>query len=88
MWYCGSGVGTTKRRSNKMPQVPHGKILAIRQEDAVEVKMPTNGETDWVRICFGKGHEVWMNSEQFKSLMADGVEILPQLTFENKDVES
>jgi hypothetical protein len=69
-----------------MPQVIYEKILAIRQDDKVEVKMPKKGETDWVRICFGKGHEVWMNSEQFKTLMAQGVEILPQLTFENKDV--
>jgi hypothetical protein len=40
-----------------------------------------------VRLCFGKGHEVWMNSEQFKSVMAQGVDILPQVTFENKDIE-
>ena len=70
-----------------MPQLLRGKILAIRQKDTVEVKMPKNGETDWVRIAFGDGHEAWMNSEQFKSLMAQGVEILPKLTFEDKDVE-
>jgi len=40
-----------------------------------------------VRLCFGKGHEVWMISEQFKSVMAQGVDILPQVTFENKDTE-
>jgi hypothetical protein len=69
-----------------MPQMLYGKVLAIRQDDAVEVKMPTNGETDWVRLCFGGGHEVWLNAERFQSVMAQGVETLPQLTFSKKDI--
>jgi hypothetical protein len=71
-----------------MPQLLYGKIIRATKDDIGEIKLPTTSETDWARICFSKGYAVWLNAEQFKGLMSQGIEILPQLTFENKDVEA
>src|SRR5690348_6859989 len=86
VWYCGSGAGNAKSGRNEMPQLLREKIFAVRREDKVEVRMPKNGQTDWVHLAFGEGYEAWLSAEQFKSLMSQGAEVLLQLTFENKDV--